>query len=342
MTASTKTADFAAEWRIARLIYPIYAALAREFMIDTPRCPELESNEDAPTREAVEQGREWLRQMDERIEVHQLRQFLLTTTLSSENTLRALLQHYAGGVAHTAADRDKLDFVLVQFFSHCAPSRLDDDDVDLAYVAQTLEPVLGHVTLAVPPWLEPIDGVLQSARRCSTLNDLLNNRILETGRKLKNQAGDSYFLPIAMIVFTHFSFLMRRIFFRLMQDDLNTIMDGLSELERRGRHVIDCRQAQFSAQESTSRLRMICQSWKVMFHAEYSSGQPLRMLVDLRAAVDKAMADTVKPGQAAPAEPSSLPGRAMAAAAPSRSAADFAASAKPDDWGGALDDDGAM
>jgi hypothetical protein len=34
---------------------------------------------------------------------------------------------------------------------------------------------------------------------------------------------------------------------------------------------------------------MICQSWKVMFHAEYSSGQPLRMLVDLRAAVDDAL-----------------------------------------------------
>jgi hypothetical protein len=52
---------------------------------------------------------------------------------------------------------------------------------------------------------------------------------------------------------------------------------------------MDCRRAQFSADETTSRLRMICQSWKVMFHAEYSSGQPLRMLVDLRAAVDDAL-----------------------------------------------------
>jgi len=34
---------------------------------------------------------------------------------------------------------------------------------------------------------------------------------------------------------------------------------------------------------------MICQSWKVMFQAEYSSGQPLRMLVDLRAAIDDAL-----------------------------------------------------
>jgi hypothetical protein len=83
--------------------------------------------------------------------------------------------------------------------------------------------------------------------------------------------------------------MIRRIFFRLMHDDLNAIHDGLRELERRGVTTIDCRRAQFSAEEPTGRLRMICQSWKVMFHAEYSSGQPLRMLVDLRAAVDDAL-----------------------------------------------------
>jgi hypothetical protein len=63
----------------------------------------------------------------------------------------------------------------------------------------------------------------------------------------------------------------------------------LRELEKRGANTLDCRRAQFSADEPTTRLRMICQSWKVMFHAEYSSGQPLRMLVDLRAAVDEAL-----------------------------------------------------
>jgi hypothetical protein len=67
-------------------------------------------------------------------------------------------------------------------------------------------------------------------------------------------------------------------------------LDGLRELEHRGVQTLDCRRAQFSADEPIARLRMICQSWKVMFHAEYSSGQPLRMLVDIRAAVDDALA----------------------------------------------------
>jgi hypothetical protein len=53
--------------------------------------------------------------------------------------------------------------------------------------------------------------------------------------------------------------------------------------------TLDCRKAQFAADEPIARLRMICQSWKVMFHAEYCSGQPLCILVDLRTAVESAL-----------------------------------------------------
>lgn len=78
------------------------------------------------------------------------------------------------------------------------------------------------------------------------------------------------------------------------------------------------------------RLRMICQSWKVMFQAEYSSGSPLRMLVDLRASIETALgrgksepekaktAPAAKPAaKSAPAVPDPKPAKAAAAAAPS-------------------------
>ena len=139
-----------------------------------------------------------------------------------------------------------------------------------------------------------IDDFIQSANGCHSLNELLTSGILEKGRKLKISAGDDYFEPIAMVAFTRFSFLMRRVFFRLMHQDLNTILDGLRELEARGVDTLDCRSAQFSADEPVARLRMICQSWKVMFHAEYSSGSPLRMLVDLRNVVDAALSRTTQ------------------------------------------------
>ncbi len=81
------------------------------------------------------------------------------------------------------------------------------------------------------------------------------------------------------------------------------------------------------------RLRMICQSWKVMFQAEYSSGQPLRMLVDLRGSVEHALgrgkaADAAKEkAQARPAAASPAPAT-KSVAAPSAKAA-VTASAAP-------------
>ncbi len=74
-----------------------------------------------------------------------------------------------------------------------------------------------------------------------------------------------------------------------MHQDINTILDGLRDLEAQGVTTLDCRKAQFAADEPIGRLRMICLSWKVMFHAEYSAGQPLCILVDLRTAVESAL-----------------------------------------------------
>jgi hypothetical protein len=309
--------DFAAQWSSARRLHPIYAEVAREFVIDAPAFPALEDPVDAPDRETVENAQKWLHDMDERIQVHQLRQFLQTSSLVDNDGLVALLQHFLGKTAHTDSSRDKIDFLLVQYFSHLAPSELDDNGADLAYVAQGLEPVLGKVELKAPVWLNALDRVLDSARRCRSLDELLHGGVLEQGRKAKAQAGDLFYLPIALVAFTRFGYLMRRVFFRLMLTDLNNILDGLTELEEQGVETIDCRRAQFSAKEPIVRLRMICQSWKVMFQAEYSSGQPLRMLVDLRASVDAAL------GRGSEAEGGEKAAEATAAAkaAPSRAVA---------------------
>lgn len=292
MNSAPQLNDLANEWRSARLLHPIYLALAREFVIEVPACVELESGVEAPTEEGIEQARQWFKTLDERIQVHQLRQFLQTTALTDNESLRALLLRHLRKQPRTAADRDKIDFLLVQFFSHATPSRLDDHDCDLEYVAQVLDPVLGSVELKTPEWLAPLEQIIQSANGCHRLSELFTARLLEQGRKLKVQCGEKYFLPIAMIAFTRFSFLMRRVFFRLMHGDLNSILDGLRELENRGVTTLDCRRAHFSHQEPTDRLRMICHSWKVMFHAEYSSGQPLKMLADLRTVVEEVLTRT--------------------------------------------------
>jgi hypothetical protein len=317
MTPTTPVQDLATQWKIAQCLYPIYFELAREFAIDVKPNHDLEACIDTPGKETVEQAQRWLEEMDQVIQVHQLRQFLQTSALVTPEALVSLLQHFLAKTVKSDIIRDKIDFLLVQYFSQLAPSGVTDAEVDLAYVAQALEPVVGAVELKPPVWLNALDRVLEAARKCRSLDELLHGGVLEQGRKAKGLAGDLFYLPVALTAFTRFGYLMRRSFFRLMLGDLNTILDGLTELENKGVTTIDCRRAQFSAQEPIIRLRVICQSWKVMFQAEYSSGQPLRMLVDLRASVEYALGGGKAEASAkAKAAPAAKPPVATKAAAP--------------------------
>ena len=305
----------AAQWNSARRLYPIYFELAREFAIDVKASADLEAGVETPGKEAVEQANQWLDQMDNQIQVHQLRQFLQTSSLVNQDGLVNLLQHFLTKTPKSDIIRDKVDFLLVQYFSQMAPTGVNDTEVDLSYVAQALEPVVGQVDLKPPVWLNALDRVLDSARKCKSLDELLHGGVLEQGRKAKGLAGELFYLPVALVAFTRFGYLMRRAFFRLMLGDLNTILDGLTELEDKGVETIDCRRAQFSAQEPIIRLRMICQSWKVMFQAEYSSGSPLRMLVDLRASVEQALGRGKTEPEAKKPEPAAKSAAAAPAAA---------------------------
>src|SRR5208337_5211547 len=89
----TSAPDLAAVWSNALRLHPIYAELAREFVIETAACADLESGVDSPGRESVEQAQQWLNDMDDRIQVHQLRQFLQTSSLVDQEGLVALVQH---------------------------------------------------------------------------------------------------------------------------------------------------------------------------------------------------------------------------------------------------------
>ncbi len=332
MNTNSNSNNLVAEWQSAQALHPLYAALAREAVIDVPPCNELEAGTADPYPAAVQKAQEWFLAMDDRVQVHQLRHFLQTTNLVNEEGLRLLLEHHLHKANRNDADRDKVDFLLVQFFSQRVPARMAESQANCEYVAKALEPVLGKIQLAKLPLLNSLEELIKAASDSTCLNDLLMSGILERGRKLKVSAGENYFQPAAMVAFARFSFMMRRAFFRLMHQDLNAILDGLRELEQRGIATLDCRTAQFSAEEPIVRLRMICQSWKVMFHAEYSSGQPLRMLVDLQSIVHDALEANGGANTAATsAKPvSSAPGNAKAktaAEAPKKAAAPAGAKA---------------
>jgi hypothetical protein len=280
----------AAEWDAAQQIHAIYSSLAREFALEVTPSQVLETGGETATDEALDSARQWLSRMDDRIEVHQLRQYLQNTQTANKDGVLVLLEHFLRKADQRPSDRDKVDFLLVQHFFNNAPSLIKDGNVELKYVAEIVKPVIGPVSVTTPEWLKPLDSHIEKAASCKSLNELFQSGALESARKLKTSSDHNYFDPTALVAFTRFNFLVRRIFFRLLHQDINGILDGLRELEQRGVQVLDCRRAEFSAEEPILRLRMICQSWKVMFQAEYSLGQPLRLLTELRGAVDAALA----------------------------------------------------
>lgn len=291
MTTTTKpVVEVAAYWRDARKLYTVYSSLLERFAVGMSPSRELESPIDRHEPEAVQNVQRWFAQMDDRVHVHQLRQLLQTSRLGTEDNLRVLVSHHLQKETKTDGDRDKVDFLLVQYLSSCAPPGFYERDVEFDEVAQVLEPILGEVGLHPPKWLEPLN---ESAKRLDGLNslgELLNEGILEQMRQLKTSAGEMYFGPTALVAIARVNFMVRKTFVRLIAADLQAIRTSLNELERRGISTVDCVRAGLGPQETLEALRHVCQEWKKPFRAAYTAGQNFKELIEIRGAVEEALA----------------------------------------------------
>jgi hypothetical protein len=283
----------AAEWSQARAMYSIYHGIAQRFAIEAPRCPLLESPVNAAAREAITEMSRWFCEMDDLIQVHQLRLFLQTSPLSQEASLRALIQHQFHKPLHTAADRDKLDFLMVQYFAQCAPEVMMHTTPSFADVSQVLQPVLGEVLSDdLPASMTQLTDVVQRLSGCTALRDLLQQGLLEEVRKIKATAQDDYFAAPTLVAFVRLNFLTRQTFFRLMRADLQAIRAGVRCLQQRGVATLDCCRAQLSTEESLAHVLEMARQWKKPFLAEYSAGNHFVQLAELRAAVEEVLANT--------------------------------------------------
>jgi hypothetical protein len=289
------TPNTAVLWKTWRRLYPLYCALAHEFVLEVPPCPDLDTGVAVPGPEAVAEASSWFSQMDSRINIHHLRHFAQTSPLMVEQAISDMLFHALNTKSERESDRDKVDFLVVQLLAMRLPPKATGSDISLDSVLKVLELLFGRPDGQPAQFTENLDKMLAEADSAKNLNALFTSRIIERSREIKSSCGAEFFKPQFLAAFARFGYLIRRRFFQLMQQDLNAILDGLRQLESLGVTTIDCRKAQFSAEEPIARIRMICQSWRVMFQAEYSSGQPLCLLVDLKTAVESALAQHSKP-----------------------------------------------
>jgi len=281
------------QWEELRSVFPIYLALAKQLQVKIPFGPEQRNLPVRASQDLFSQVQNWVNSMDQRVMVHELRHLLQMTTLNaSEAGLRALILRHLRKTAKNNVDRDKIDFLLVQYFALCAPPKIYHKNIELADAAHVMRPVLGEADPTPLAWCEPLEKMIETLRGFRSLRDLLKTNFIEQGRRVKESAGGMFYDPSALLAFIRFNFLLRRTLIELMHADLIAIRSGLAQLETAGIRFVDCQQAGFSSNESMNRMRQVAEDWKQPFQKEYtekSVSQAFAQLLGLRSDVERGL-----------------------------------------------------
>lgn len=281
------------QWEELRSVFPIYLALAKHLELEIPFGPERRTLPDKAESPLFESVSNWVNSMDQRVLVHQLRQLLQSTTLNaSESGLRALILRHLRKPTKSTVDRDKIDFLLVQYFALSAPAKIYHKQIDLADAAQVMQPVLGEIDTTPLAWCEPLEKMIEALRGFRSVRELLKTNFIEQGRRVKESAGGMFYDPSALLAFIRFNFLLRRTLIELMHADLIAIRTGLAQLEAGGIRFLNCERAGLSANESISRIKQAAEDWKQPFQKEYTErtvSQAFEKLLGLRSDVEQGL-----------------------------------------------------
>ncbi|HLK06158.1 MAG TPA: hypothetical protein VKT53_17105 [Candidatus Acidoferrum sp.] len=306
-----------AEWDEIRAVFPIYLAIAKQIEAEVPFPQDKRMLPEAADASLLAKVQNWLDTLDQQVQVYQLRHLLQMTTLNaSESGLRALILRHLRKPAKSNTDRDKIDFLLVQYFALCAPAKIYHKQIDLQDAAVVMKGVLGDVDTTPLEWCEPLEKMIDSLRNFRSLRDILKTNFIEQGRKVKESAGGMFYDPSALLAFIRFNFLLRRTLIELMHADLIAIRSGLAQLETSGVRIIDCHHVGLSATEPVDKIRKMADEWKQPFQKAYTErtvSQAFDKLLGLRTDVEKAI-EKIATKVAEPAKPAGNTSKQPAAA----------------------------
>ena len=295
------------QWEEFRSVFPIYVALAKQLQMEIPIPQNKRILPEKLEPELFAKIQTWLDVMDMQVMVHQLRHLLQMTTLNaSESGLRALIMRHLRKPAKTTTDRDKADFLLVQYFALTAPPKVYHKQIELTDVANVLRPVFGEVDTAPLPWCEPLEKMILSLRGFKSLKEILKTNFIEQGRRVKESAGGMFYDPSAMTAFIRFNFLLRRTLIELMHADLIYIRNGLTQLQNTGARTLECQSVGLGKAEPIEKLQQMTDDWKQPFQKDYTErtvNQAFDKLLGLRADVERAMEKVLGKSASAPAAP---------------------------------------
>ncbi len=300
---NSRLKEIAAEWRDARRIYPIYSAVISRFELPVKHCQQLDSPIDRADEDATKQVREWLESVDEKIEAAQLRQVLQSTTLATEDSMRSLARRYLGKKNAAETYRDRIEFLLAQYFSQRATAGAARGIVSRDDVAKSLEPVVGAANGGLPAWVTELDELLVRLEKFRSLRDFLTGGVLEQGRVLKSRNSGEFVQPAVLAAITRYNFLVRLNFIRLLHHDLERIQKVTRDLAERGVTEIDCSGAGLSQSASPEEVLRFSANWKAIFRKDYSERQVATAVVKVLDACETRLRETPVRPKAAPEAP---------------------------------------
>src|SRR5258708_38359743 len=273
-------------------VYPIYAALARQGGLSNGPSPAVTKIDSWPDKKTRERDLLWLDDVDRQVQAVHIRQFLATPAAAREVGLRIFLQRQLLKPDKQMSDRDKIDLLIVQYFVLCAPQDVIAVRVEFADVAKVLQSALGEVEETSLECCEPFERILESAKQCRSLRDLVEQGLMEQGRFAKEAAGGMFYDPVALVSICRFNFIFRRTFIKLVHAVLRAIESAVNELERRGLKSIDCRRSGFTSTEPITKVSQFHRQWKAPFRTDYnqdSQFRPYEQLMFLRQDLEEAL-----------------------------------------------------
>src|SRR6185369_9545188 len=299
-STTNRLKEVAAEWRQARRIYPIYAALISRFDLPLTSCALLDAPVDSADDESTSQVREWLQSVDEKVEASQIRQILQTTKLGLESSIRSLAQRYLAKPDAADTYRDRIEFLLAQYFSQNAPVQIGSGTLKHQDVSKVLEPLIGPAGAAPPAWLKELDELLGRLEAFRSLRDFLTGGVLEQGRVLKSRYSSEFLQPAVLAAITRYNFLVRLNFIRLLHHDLDRIQRVTHELQSRSVTELDGSSAGLSSSAKLDEVLRFAANWKAIFRKDYSERQVATAVVKILDSCEQKLRATPETVVAAP------------------------------------------
>jgi hypothetical protein len=282
-TTELSITQIRAEWQRMRQLYSFYAALNERFGLGVAPFSELSSAEEGiPDVELLQSARDWMSGIDNRATAFNLRQLMHSSAPLPEDKLRILILRHLHQLEKTEQLREKLDFLLVQYFAQVFGANVHPEEVGFRDVAEGLAPILGAVTPQNFGWAYELEKLTAKLREYSSLKDLIDSQFLDHGRSLKRSIGPEYFQPSALVAVTKFNFALRAGFFRLMHADIHAITDTLDQLRAAGVQTVDVSRADLGIKEPLDAIQEICQEWRKRLRSDYQVGNLFRQLAVIR------------------------------------------------------------